>query len=166
MAKISADGIVRTQKTPDLRAPLCESFRAVFFHFFLNRVMCEKKKKTGWPNNQKTAGIWVFMGGGRAPHRRIPPRRWRPRRRPFPSLPRPRGHHNPLGTIRPICEFHLLFLLVSSALLLGLSSVSTARPEDHLAELLLFAHTLSPAAHLPLLVHTRRIPQEQSHCAH
>jgi hypothetical protein len=26
-----------------------------------------------------------------APHRRIPPRRWRPRRRPSPSLPRPCG---------------------------------------------------------------------------
>jgi hypothetical protein len=32
--------------------------------------------------------------------------------------------------------------------LLGVSS-ATARPEGHLAELLLFAHTLSPAAHLP-----------------
>ena len=54
---------------------------------------------------------------------------------------------------------------VSSALLLGVSSV-IARPEGHLAELLLFAHALSPAAHLPLLARTRRIPQEQSRCAH
>jgi hypothetical protein len=34
--------------------------------------------------------------------------------------------------------------------LLGLSSV-IARPEGHLAELLLFSHARSPAAHLPLL---------------
>ena len=34
--------------------------------------------------------------------------------------------------------------------MLGLSSV-IARPEGHLAELLLFSHARSPAAHLPLL---------------
>jgi hypothetical protein len=33
--------------------------------------------------------IWVCRGG--APHRRIPLRRWRPRRRPSPSLPLLRG---------------------------------------------------------------------------
>jgi hypothetical protein len=34
--------------------------------------------------------IWVCMGGAPA-HRRIPPRRWRPRLRPSPSLPLLRG---------------------------------------------------------------------------
>ena len=59
-----------------------------------------------------------------------------------------------------ICELRGSSALLGgpSALLLGLSSV-IARPEGHLAELLLFAHThththtLSSAAHLPLLVH-------------
>jgi hypothetical protein len=34
------------------------------------------------------------------------------------------------------------------------------------AGLLLLAHALSPPPHLPLLDHTRRLPQKQSHCAH
>jgi hypothetical protein len=54
---------------------------------------------------------------------------------------------------------------VSAALFLGASSV-IPRPEDHLAELLLLDHTPSPPPHSPLLAHTRRLPQAQSHCAH
>jgi hypothetical protein len=41
MAKISADGVVRTQKTPDLSSSPRELSRGAF-HFF--RILCEKNE--------------------------------------------------------------------------------------------------------------------------
>jgi hypothetical protein len=43
MAKISADGVVRTQKTPDLSSSPRELSRGAF-HFFFNRILCEKNE--------------------------------------------------------------------------------------------------------------------------